>query len=536
MENRVPRIGAAIFDLAVISAFFAAASGLLHYTIDVRRMLLLVGGLAAWKSVPFRAESRVVKLLLVAWEGLQTRRGRWTALALVALWGSITGVFQALALRFPQYDVGLFHQIIWNIAHGNGFQSTISRAGNFLLDHLSLTLAFFAPFFWITGDSPLTLPVLHPLLLMGGVAAWVWFAGNAPGLNAQERNHFASMALLGGVFFDSLWGNRTWGFHENALAFATSSWAFALFFADPASSPRAWRRKALILGLFLISAASKEILLLDTGLALACWSAYAARERRWREALPLLALTALLVALFVRFEALPHPADKNYFDRYYGYLGHGLGDFLRTLVLSPGVVFQTIGARELARYFWVVFAPWLFIPLLRLSSFPWLLAIAPSFFSCALSTFKPLRFPNYHYALELWPLLAVLTLLTFARIRSFRLVWAWVAFMAFASTADPFSELRDFAKVVPELSAVRKVLSEIPPEASVASDELTGTWLAGRKLAARIPDFWIFPKSCPEWIVGKLPSDTTATNCRYIERRTLSSQNWSVFQKHGQKE
>jgi uncharacterized membrane protein len=85
-------------------------------------------------------------------------------------------VLQCLSLRTPLYDVGLFHQVIWGLAHGYGFSSSISGAGNFLLDHFSPSLVLLVPAFWLSASSALTLLVIQPLLVFGGVAAWIWLA------------------------------------------------------------------------------------------------------------------------------------------------------------------------------------------------------------------------------------------------------------------------------------------------------------------------------------------------------------------------
>ena len=37
-----------------------------------------------------------------------------------------------------------------------------------------------------------------------------------------------------------------------------------------------------------------------------------------------------MLLIFFAFEGIPHPADKNYFVRYYAYLGRGLASLLMT--------------------------------------------------------------------------------------------------------------------------------------------------------------------------------------------------------------
>jgi hypothetical protein len=510
-----------------------AGRRILSHGADPRRAALLLGLVAAWASPALRDQSLWIRGARAFWKGLCTRRGRWIALALACALGSVIGALQALALQVPQYDVGIFHQIIWAVAHGHGFLSTISGAGNFLLDHLSPTLALVVPLFWISGDSPLVLPVLQPLLVFGGVAAWVWLAEQ---LEEGAGMPLAAAAALFGICFDSLWGSLHWGFHENAIAFVSLSWAYALIFSGRAAGPGASLRGRLGAGLLLVlAAASKEILLLDVALALGLWG--------WREGnraalARRLAMAALLIAVFVWFEKIPHPADKNYFDRYYSYLGHGLGQFARTLVLSPWKVVQNVGAWELVRYFLIVFLPWLGLPLYALArdrrSGAWILAALPSLASAALSTDISLRRPSFHYVLELWPILAAITLLQLARLRSARFAVAWALWAVLAWDHDPIGALRQYSREAAAQSEARGFLAALPSEASVSADELAGTWVANRRLVTRWAALAPFEGRCPDWIVVRGPEafagvEHAACNGRMRKEREIGD--WKVWRR-----
>lgn len=510
---------------------------ILRHGADPRRAALIVGVLSLWFWPAFRQRSLWVGAARKFWLWLETRRGRWTAWGIGLGLACVLGVLQTFALRVPLYDVGLFHQILWSLAHGYGFVSTISGAGNFLLDHLSPSLALLTPFYWLSGSSPLTLAVLHPVLLYAGIAAWVWLAEQLAGARGEAKSWLPAAATLFGLTFDSIWGNLRWGFHENVIAFAALSWAFALTSASwfgPGSTVvgffRAghWR-KLLVLALFLIAAGSKEILLVDVALALLAWAAI---ERKQDRALALksVVIAIVLIAAFVWFEKLPHPADKNYFDRYYAYLGHGLGDFFKTLLLSPWVVVQNVGGRELGRYFVAVFWPWLFLPLwslwraMRKGMFKssgtvfgeavsqekwmaavWLIAILPSFASAALATYPPLRGSSFHYVLEIWPALAVVTLVALSRMpaaasRRWSIVWAVLALLAWDH--DPVGALREYGRGAIAAAPVRAALGQIPEGDGVLADELAGPWVAGRLQAARWPAVEALAGGrCPRWAV-----------------------------------
>lgn len=491
---------------------------ILRHGADPRRAALIVGAMGAWLWPAYWARSFWVGLARRIWAWLETRRGRFIALGAGCLLACVIGVLKTLALRVPLYDVGLFHQILWSLAHGHGFVSTISGAGNFLLDHLSPSLALLVPAYWLSASSPLTLAVVLPLLLYAGIAAWVRLAEKlAAAAGGKSKKWLPAATVLFGLTFESLWGNLNWGFHENAIAFAALSWAFALISAGEASR----RHKLVALALFTIAAASKEILLVDVALALFAWAVIERRRDRW------IALGAILFALaflasFVWFEKLPHPADKNYFDRYYAYLGQGLGDFFKTLLLSPWAIVQNVGAGELGRYFVAVFLPWLFLPLWmawraisrkRGREAIWLIAILPSLASAALSTYPPLRGSSFHYVLELWPVLAVVTLLALSRMpaaasRRWAIAWAGLALLAWDH--DPVGALREYGRGARDMAPVRQALAEIPLQDGVLADELAGPWIAGRLQAARWPAVEALSGApgggkCPRWVVLRSP-------------------------------
>jgi hypothetical protein len=485
----------------------------LRHGADPRRAALIIGGLGAWLWPAFRERSLWVGLARRSWAWLETRRGRRIALGSGFALACAIGVLQALALRVPLYDVGLFHQVLWSLAHGHGFVSTISGAGNFLLDHLSPSLALLVPAYWVSGSSPLALAILHPALVFTGAAAWVscaerW-AEPAPGREARPWLPAAATAFA--LFFDSLWGNLRWGFHENAIAFAALSWAFA-WLMSPGTAEQGRLARWLPLALFCVAAGSKEILLVDVALALAAWSVIVSRRDRLF-AIKLVLLAAALLAAFVWFEKMPHPADKNYFDRYYSYLGRGLGSFFKTLLLSPWVVVENVGARELLKYFLTVFMPWLFLPLWllfatmreRATSALWIAAILPSLASAALATYTPLRGNGFHYVLELWPALAGLTVVALARMpapgaRRWAIAWAGLAALAWSH--DPIGALREYGRGAIEVGPVRRALSEIPSQDAVLADELAGPWVASRLQVARWPTVANLEGGrCPRWVV-----------------------------------
>ena len=379
---------------------------------DLRRIILLLVGFFYFLLPQTRQKSFILKGAQKFFEALMIPRFRW-CFALSALGVSLAlSVLQAFSLRTTLYDVGIFHQILWSLSQGLGFHSTISGAGDFLSDHFSPSLALLVPLFVIFKKSPLFLPVLQPILLFGGGLSWIFLASKIEGISEEYRKKWLRALTLILFSFESFWGNLKWGFHENAIAFCCLSWAFALVLGEGRAWPhQKWRTRFIAFVLLLIAAGSKEILLLDVSFFFMVWAVFLVHTKAQKKESLLFSLLLVLSAFgllyfFIRFENLGHPIDKNYFLRYYSYLGNNLTDFFRTLIQDPRIVIRTVGAWELIKYGITLFSPWLFIPLIlirkNLISLSWFLVALPSLGSAALATYLPLRRSEFHYVLEIY--------------------------------------------------------------------------------------------------------------------------------------
>ena len=521
----------------------------LKHGADPRRVLILWGisGYLVFKRT--LKNSYFLRMSLKVGEFLSVRHFRWGFYFLGVMGAIRLAVDQSRALRVTLYDVGIFHQILWSLANGLGFNSTISGAGNFLKDHFSPALVLLVPFFKLSGESPYFFPVIQVLLIFGGGAAWVYLAeraslaettnlgkrvevservGDKKRSKTQEQLAAATTVFIFG--FESLWRNVRWGFHENVIAFFCVSWALALLFSS-GSRGHSRLRSAAVFILFLIAAGSQEILMLDIAVAFVVWAIFdfVNLQKTWALKnniilkkgfnksvwFPLLklAMAVGLVLGFVIFERMGHPPDKNYFNRYYAYLGTNLNDFISSLLIAPGLIYRVIGPLSMMRYILVVFMPWFFLfPVLKFSlrrrlfsvgigSALWGLMILPSFASAALADFPLLRDPGFHYVLELWPVLACLTLLGLARQKSTRLIWSWALVNLLIMDFDPVGECREYHAQASTQTEVREMMKKIPISAAVMADDLAGTWVAGRRSIMRWPETSLLPFGCPNFIL-----------------------------------
>jgi uncharacterized membrane protein len=539
-----------VFDWIILLFLFIWISGgvtyhghlYLKHGADSRRAALLVAILGYFLFPEFRKTSRVLKLVLAFGNSLKSPHVRTSAYIIVLLFTVALAIEQTLALRVTLYDVGIFHQILWNLSHGFGFQSTISGAGNFLRDHLALSLSLLVLPFKLCLETPFFLPIIQSVLIWGGTAAWVYLASRIPGVPEERRQKLAAATTIFAFSFDSLWGNLRWGFHENAIAFISLSWALALLFTSTPqvrTDSHTWRKLG-ILFLFLIAALSKEIILLNVGLALlvwaiAHWKSGSQNKSLFDRAFPfvLLGLSGVLFVLFVAFEKMSHPSDKNYFNRYYSYLGNDLNHFIITLIFSPVKVIQTIGTKQLVGYFFTVFLPWIFLPIIlivqarKVLRTPelgnaryaplWLMIPLPSFLSALLATYPPLRGSSFHYVLELWPVLAAVTLIELSRKKSEVWIWLWPIFALLRMDHDPVGDFREYWKRSKETAEIREKIKGIPNHFTVIADELAGTWIAGRPTICRWPDVSLIPAQCPDVLLIRNPDTNLSFTLQKIQ-------------------
>lgn len=86
-----------------------------------------------------RIKERYLKILL------------FVEMSLFSVIFSILAILRHNRVNSAMYDLGLFDQIIYNIAHGRLFESSI-KGFNYLGDHFSPILLLFAPLYWIWED------------------------------------------------------------------------------------------------------------------------------------------------------------------------------------------------------------------------------------------------------------------------------------------------------------------------------------------------------------------------------------------------
>jgi uncharacterized membrane protein len=232
------------------------------------------------------------------------------------------------------YDVGIFHQVLWNTAHGRPFASSIKHM-RYLGDHFSPSLALLAPLALLPGAVDLML--LAQAAATAGTG-WLAFA------LARRRLDPRSAWIIGvaTLLCPALYCAALSDFHpEPFMATAMAGGLLALDADRPLAASL----------LLLVALGGKE----DAGLLLAPLGAVLALSRRTRTfgvalALVAVAWSALVLAVFMPLLRPPGRPDAPWF--YLGRFAH-LGDspaaVARMVLLHPlhAIAVSTTGRKLL---------------------------------------------------------------------------------------------------------------------------------------------------------------------------------------------
>jgi len=258
---------------------------------------------------------------------LAARRAVSTRLMIAALAAGLAtsfaaaGLLQHFSYHSHGWDLGFFHQILWNTASGRPFEHSF-REISYLGDHWQPVLLLLVPLVWLNlGPAPLL--VVQGFAL--GAAAIPLFA-------ASKRMAGATPAwLIVGAYAFGLAQARTatYDFHPECfvpiLAFSCL-WALVskhhIFFI------------AAALGLLLLK---EDAFLLTFALCWVAWFAFGLR----REAL-VTATVAILYAGVVTMLLMPEYSGDglNPLRERYGYLGDNLGEILLTAISRPDLLVE----------------------------------------------------------------------------------------------------------------------------------------------------------------------------------------------------
>lgn len=264
-----------------------------------------------------------------------------------AVFWSLFSIARHAALNSSGFDLAIQHQVVWNLAHGRGFESSI-EVRNYLGDHIALTLPLFSPALWVWNDVRALLIAQSVVLAIG---AWPVYrlaarhcGGRLPGL------------LWAGVYLltPAVGYMNRYDFHDLVLALPLLLAALDAVDERRLGWASAWLALAVL---------TRE----EVGLAAAAlgiWAAWRLRRPVWGASVALVALAWSVSALFIW---IPHFREGQASDTLarYVWLGEGPRDVAITLATRPWTLLATHYHRVRRLFFLVqLLWPFAFLPLL----------------------------------------------------------------------------------------------------------------------------------------------------------------------------
>jgi uncharacterized membrane protein len=454
---------------------------------DVERGLwLFLGFLFFWLLFVLSGGIRpqITQRIVSAWEAMAARaeralspsRAAWFLAGGILLYAGFWSAFSIArheALNSSGFDLAIQHQVLWNLAHGRGFESSI-EVRNYLGDHVALTLPLLTPVLWIWDDVRALLIVQSVILALG---AWPTYR-----LAARRcAGRFAGLLWAGAYLLTPAVGfmNR-YDFHELVAVLPL------LLAALDALDARRWRWVAVWLALAVLT--REEVGL--AAAALGIWIAWRLKRPVLGGTISILALAWSVTALFL---VIPHFREGQGSDTLarYAWLGENPQDVAVTLVTRPWTLFSTHYHRVRRAFFLVqLLWPFAFLPLLGPGRL-WLAIpnLALSLTSSAISQ----NSIYFQYNAPVLPFVFAAGIEGFRRIRSRGLAILLLASgLAFANLSDP-AAWKDVGRPYTIVDGIRprvnraafeEAARRIPRDASlVAGNHLAPHFSARRELA-----------------------------------------------------
>jgi uncharacterized membrane protein len=390
------------------------------------------------------------------------------------------------AYQTQSFDLGCWHQVIWNTGHGHPFITSLMTLEDeyWLAWHFTLTLALFSPLTWFTDSAWVILLAQSALLAAGAIPIHRM---------AVKRLGDGALAWLMAVAFlmsPLVRGANGYEFHEIALSTACMAWA--LHFFD--EKRHAWALLPILLG-----ALTKESTALCTaGMAISLGlGRVTGRERAGFAVLAAAMLAWFFLAMTVVTPAMGQLSGEFFYLFRYENLGHGVGEIVTNLLTHPWrfltVPFET---PEKAFYFVKTVGPFVFLPLLSPRG---LVAAAPTYLMNTLGVYHPMHSVSFHYGAEMSPALALAaiqgahTLLSWRAARGAPVAQSrrnlGYAVVACSLALYGPSELAR-ARLVPRTAqheAWDALLARIPPDAPVSCGSALCAHLSGRRQVFMFP-------------------------------------------------
>ena len=456
--------------------------------------------------------------LSAARQPARSYRGRWYVRHLPYFVLLVTGAAAliTLALLHHQafgtgYDLGIYDQVVWNLAHGRWFETSLVYETGGFYDHFEPFLALIAPLYWLFSDVRVLLVLQALALALGSLPIYLfarqYLQGYLPSL--RWATGFALLFAAAYLVYPALYNANLNDFHEVALT--PPLIGFALF------GLLTGRRRLtfVFLALCLLVKEDLAVTVLSFGLYILVFRPKGFRRRHGVIVVLLSVLWTLLI-LQVFYPAITRGLPFPFVSRRYSGIGDSPTSALRSLLTQPQQILAQLGQVSKLRFILQLSAPLLFLPLL---GWPVISLALPILFYLMLSSNE-----------QLWSMLSyhnppLLPFLFFALIVAWGYLSTWfrrrdrspVAVLSVLGLALLLSSglgYREFAlspggrdadlnafRLTPTALAARDLLAQVPPDAAVSAEWRFIPYLSHRQ---RIYTLLARPQQPPAYLLEKL--------------------------------
>jgi len=399
-------------------------------------------------------------------------RAAWVA---AVGWGALifaTQLAELRSLRAGPYELGIYHQVVWNAWHHGDLYSSFREGRSLLGEHWQPIVLAYAPLYALL-PHPATLLLAQTLALILGMWPLLRL------LSARFGAAIPAVLPLAYLAYAPIRGPATFNFHPEVMSIPLFLW---LLWAIEA------RRFVLAGALASLALTFKEhVPLVVAGLGfLLAWRERGA-PRALGAAMSVVGLAWFYLAVAHWIPDAQGRAAMHHLSSRYAHLGASPAEIITHVATRPWVVLVAVSSR--LDYVLKLLAPLAFLPLLRPY---WALAALPTLVMNVLSSYGPQSSVNFQYTAEIAPFLIFALIDGFAaaerRISRAKLQLAIAVGLTVLMERPETHSLRRSLEEAPRARAVLAALPEIAPDAAVSATPGLATHLAARRHVHLFPE------------------------------------------------
>jgi uncharacterized membrane protein len=397
--------------------------------------------------------------------------------------------YRFVTFRFTTYDLAVFENVVWKMAHGHG-ATTALTAWNTFADHLSPVLVLFVPLYWVLSH-PVWFFIAQALGL-GLAVLTIRPLARAVGI---EKAMTGSLLVLAYAIQPGIWNAAINAFHPTTMAVPF------LFIGCTAALRQ--QTKTMWLCFLVLIFLRDDLALVAIPIALVGWRAADSRARKSR----LVLIGAAFAWTVIGSKIGEMMGASRHFVYRYGYLGDSMTDAavhpIRTVV---GLVQHLLTGPSLA-FGLAMLVPLALLPLRR----PLWLAMAvfvalPNL----VAEDKFLHSPAFHYGAPIIPFLILATAGALVKwnedtVRRVFMILLPLSAIAFLVVGPPLTGIQRSTRY--KASDVRAAIKSIKPTDHVMAADVFGAYVAERDYLKPYP--WPFLTRKPNFPLDPRVTDTS---------------------------